>query len=91
MSGIQRPIVAGIVVIYLLCLGAQFFGPYPDLPLSKAFGVAVLGFLLVAVGLHVAAVAVFRSRKAILLSVASIAGLAVFVLAALMKITGDSL
>jgi hypothetical protein len=91
MAGTGRLILAGIAATYLVCIAAQFFGPYPALASSNLFGIAVVILLVVAIGLHVAAAVAFRSWTAIISSGASIVVLAVLVLAGLMRITGDSL
>ena len=91
MSTTVRFLISGIAVVYLICAGAQFMSPNTSLISSQPFGVAVLLFLVVVVALHVAVVIAVRSWEAVILSVLSLAALAVLILVGLMKVTGDSL
>ena len=91
MSTTVRFLLGVIAVVYLICIGTQFMSPNTSLIFSPRFGVAVLLFVGVVVALHVAIVFAMRTRKAAILSAASIALLAVLVLRGLMKVTGDSL
>jgi len=91
LSRTTKGLLYGISATYLVCIAAQFLGPYPDLIYSNAFGVAVLLFLSVAVALHIAVALSVQTLRAAMYSVGSIAILAALVLIGLMKLTGDSL
>jgi len=91
MTRTLRFVLGGIAAAYLVCVAAQLLSPNPALSSNQAFGVAVVTFIVIALGLHLAAMFLTRSLAGILLSLTSLAVLAVLFLRALMIVTGDSL
>lgn len=91
LSPTSDRLIYGIAATYLVCIAAQFRGPYPGLVSSNGFGVAVVLFLAVIVALHIAVAISMRTWKAAICSVGSLAILAGLVIIGWMKVTGDSL
>lgn len=91
MTTTIRLLLCGIVVAYLICIGALFMNPNTALISSRPFGFAVLLFVGVAFALHIALVVAWRSWGGILAAVVSLVILAGLLLVALTKVTGDSL
>lgn len=86
-----RLLLVGIAFAYLICIAAQFMSPNPGLASSQALGFLVILFVVATVTLHLSLAISMRSWTATILSVASVAILAILFLRGLMKLTGDFL